>query len=61
MRMRKRNREGETLPATLQEVRRTKKGVEGEGGGEEHKNGVPAGQSEISQGNVRFCGENRKV
>jgi hypothetical protein len=37
MRMRTRNRERETLPATLQEVRRTKEGVEGESGSEEHE------------------------
>ena len=59
--MRTGNRKRKTLLATLQEVRKTKEGVEEEGGCEEHENGEPAGRSENSKGNVRICGENRKV
>jgi len=46
MRMPTRNRECETLPATLREVRRTKEGVEEGRGGKEYENGAPAGRSE---------------
>ena len=38
MRMRTGNRKRKTLLATLQEVRKTKEGVEEEGGCEEHEN-----------------------
>jgi len=61
MRMRTRNRKWKTLPATLQEVRKTKEGAEEEGGCEKHENGEPAGRSETSKGNVRICGEYKTV
>jgi len=42
-------------------IRRTKERVEEEGWGEKHETGEPARRPEISEGNVRICGENRKV
>src|SRR5271155_4144592 len=44
-----RRREREALLATMQKVRRTKEGVEEEGGGKEHENGEPSRRSKTSK------------
>ena len=48
MRLRPRNRNRKTLPAAVQEVRRTKESTEEEGGDKEYENGDPTWRSEIS-------------
>ena len=45
----------------MQESRRTKEGVEEEGGGKKYENGEPTRLPETSEGHGRICRENRKV
>ena len=54
MRMRTGNRKRKTLLATLQEVRKTKEGVEEEGGCEEHENGELLGDPKIVKETLEF-------
>ena len=45
----------------MQELRRSKEGVEEEGGGEKYENGDPTRRSESSKGYPRICGKNTKI